>query len=215
MTGSGTGTGGAWIAAILGVLGASSPLLGQPVTRSGVTVTSGVEAGLWVGDASDSLDGGWGPWVAVGWRPSGGPVGWTVDGTWVVLEEDTDPFGGAAENATLLVLTGPTAVADWGPVRPRAGLVAGVAAGSWEARSGAGGEDGTGTAFAWGGTLGLAVTLVGGERRLSLRAGGRILDVGELDFARAPAPGGHPGTAGVSREDFGTVEVRLGLTLSL
>jgi opacity protein-like surface antigen len=203
-------------AAALCLLAPSAPLSAQ-AAAPGLHVGGGWVADLLVGDASDFLDGGSGPWVSLEWRGAGrASIGAAVTSEWARLADDTDESTGArARNSLLSVSAGPTLGVWLGPVRPWLGGFAGVTLSRWSTQwSGQRGR-GSDAAFAWGAGGGLQVRLTSGAHPLSMGAEARLTDTGRLDFARAPAFDPPPAPTGLITRDVVLLSLRLGISVGL
>jgi hypothetical protein len=180
-------------------------------------IGGGAAADLLVGNASDFLDGGVGGFVGVEYRlDAGDHLRLYVDGGWRALKDDRDRIlATSAENSVFTILGGPRLVGHLGPLRPFVAPSLGILGVRWRFEPGrAGGDDaGTETGFAWGALAGLAVS-IGSGHPIEIGLDGRLLNAGEYDFARVPAPTGGS-SAGFLRTDFGMISVRLSATIAL
>lgn len=165
--------------------------------------------GLLVGQADDFLDSGLGAEAtflreidaarAFGLRASVG---------WLDLTDDTaGPDRGRADNGLLGLLVGPTLQPALGPLRPFLQGIAGAVA-NFPRFDGDGPEAGASWALAYGGEAGLRLPL--GPEPVGIEAGMRILDSGELEFARIGIEGGT-----LTEQDLALIAFRLGVTVGL
>lgn len=121
-----------------------------------------------------------------------------------------------AENLLFHALFGPLVAVELGPVAPWAHPVAGVVGTRWDRGPGPDPDapdlSRTGTSATWGLGLagGLAIRLTGGGTPVALQLGGRIVEVGELTFARASLVG--PDAFG---HDSSVLTLRAGLSVGL
>jgi opacity protein-like surface antigen len=203
-------------AAVLCALAGAVPLSAQGRTQ-GLHLGGGWVGGLLVGDASDFLDGGSGPWISLEWRGERrASLGATVTAEWVRLADDTDELTGArARNSLLSVSAGPTLGVWLGPARPWVGGFAGVTLSRWSTEwSGQRGR-GSASAFAWGAGAGLQVRLTAGNHPVSIGGEARLTDTGTLSFARAPAFDPPPAPTGLISRDVALLSLRVGVSVTL
>lgn len=169
-----------------------------------------VQTGLLVGQADDFLDSGLG--VEVTFLREIGPsrtFGLRASAGWLDLEDDrANGIGrGGADNGLLGFLVGAAVQPAVGPLRPYLhGLVGAVA--NLPEFDGGGPEVGAAWAPAYGGEAGLRLPL--GQRPVALEAGMRILEAGELEFARVGVEGGF-----LTEQDIALIALRLGVTVGL
>jgi opacity protein-like surface antigen len=184
-----------------------------------VHVGAGLGIDLLVGDASDFLDGGGSRYLQADFRVTASDrLHVRVDGASTGLEDDEDEGTGiVAKNDVVVLVAGPQVSLPLGRFRPYAGLVGGLAAVAWETEGSFGGgdvdDDGVEATFAWGGHAGLGFTVSEGDHPVAFRVEARLLDAGSADFARAPDFDDPGQPAGLIREDFALLGVRLGVTL--
>lgn len=203
-------------AAVVYALAGAVPLFAQGGAQ-GLHAGGGWVGDLLVGDASDFLDGGYGPWISLEWRGERrASLGAAVTAEWVRLADDTDePTGARARNSLLSVSVGPTLGVWLGPVRPWVGGFAGVTLSRWSTEwSGQKGR-GSDSAFAWGAGVGLQVRLTEGNHPASIGGEARLTDAGTLSFARAPAFDPPPAPTGLISRDVALLSLRVGVSVGL
>lgn len=166
-------------------------------------VGASASAGLFVGSASDFLDAGSGLDLTV-WRGIAPHLALRADGMLVLLEAQESPSE-TADNRVVLFGVGPDLDAGFGPLAIYARGLVGVA-GNLQVRTNSPLEERTTWASAFGGGAGLRVRLA---ERLALDAGGDILKLGELDFARTAT------SSLMLLEDPALLRLRVGLRWSL
>jgi len=186
--------------------------------QSRVYIGAGVGADLLVGDASDFLDGGGSRFLMADFRMDRDDrIHIRLDGSRSALEDDEDGLTGAtAENDLFMLLGGPQLSREVGRFRPYAAGLVGVAGVRWQTDANMGGDDeddGSDSAFAWGAHAGLGFTLDRGSHPVALRVEARLVDVGTLPFARAPAPGNTQQPVGILRQDIAVFSLRAAVTL--
>jgi opacity protein-like surface antigen len=174
-------------------------------------------AALLIGDSSDFLDGGDGPWISLEWRGERrASLGAAVSAEWVRLADDADEGTGArARNALLTASAGPTLGVWLGPVRPWLGGFVGVALGRWSTEWSGLEQGGSAAALSWGAGAGLQARVSRGDHPVSLGAEARLTDTGTLDFARAPALDQPPQPTGLIARDVAMVSLRAGISIGL
>ncbi len=202
---------GALLAATL----APAAVLGQEASPLSVSV--GAAATLAVGDESDFLDGGIGPWAGLTWAPpSSSHFRLGLDAAWIPFADDRDGLTGArADNVVLTVFLRPELYAEAGPLRPFVALEAGAALAHWRLQDASGSRSGWESAGAWGGGAGLDVQVAGGRHAVSLRAGGWIADLGELALGRAPDPASSTNAPGTVAVNMALLSLRLGVQIAM
>lgn len=157
------------------ILAAPSPARGQ---SAGWAVAASAAAGLFVGDGSDFLDGGFGVDLSAS-RALVGALRVRTDGMLALMAEQTDPFE-SADNRILVLGIGPEVGVRFGPLGLHARALVGRAA-AIQMRTRSALEERTTWASAVG--AGAAVRLRIAPD-LHLDAGGDVVDLGTLDFAR-------------------------------
>lgn len=121
-----------------------------------------------------------------------------------------------ADNLLFHALLGPRVAVELGPVAPWAHPVVGVVGTRWDRGPGPDPDapdlSRTGTSATWGLGLegGLAIRLTGGGAPVALELGGRIVDFGELTFARSSVVG-----PDAIRRDSSVRTLRAGLSVGL
>jgi hypothetical protein len=193
----------------------SLPAAGQELNE--LHVAGGWTAGLLVGNASDFLDGGAGPWLSLEWIGARQPsLGVAVGVERLRLDDDTDQGTGArARNALIFASVGPTVGVWLGPMRPWVGAFAGIMSGHWTTEWRGRENDGRNAAFAWGAGAGLRARLKGGDHPISIGGEVRATKTGTLSFARAPVFGRLLRPTGLVAWDLVLLSLRLGVSVGL
>lgn len=169
-------------------------------TSHRLAVGAGVIGSLLVGGTDDFLDGGYGVEGSIGYRPLPVRYVWLrADIGYIDLSEDRNALSGAAvDNNMFNLLVGPeVAYAIW-RVEPFARAYMGLAVNRLSASAGSSRLNETDAVFAYGLGLGLRGLLARGRAPVSLELSGRLVDTGEVQFARSPDPGA-PGAGSVGR----------------
>jgi opacity protein-like surface antigen len=170
----------------------------------------GAHVGLVVGDDTDFLDSGVGPWARVRWRSGTTAFGLELSGAWLPLVEDTDARTRArADNAILTLLAGPTLSTDLGSVTLWGGALLGVVGVRWSHELPARSSRGTDWSFGWRSAAGADVRV---SHRIALGAEAGVTRVGTLSFARAPATDTGP-PVGLVERAVSLLTVRIGFTI--
>ncbi len=160
--------------------------------------------GLFVGNASDFLDGG--PSLNVTVSRSVAPfLRIRADAALSLLDDQKDPFE-AADNRILVFGIGPEAHLDLGAVGLYVRGLAGQAA-AVQVRTNSVLEERTTWAWAYGGGVGFRVRLA---PALFLDVGGDVLKLGELDFARTASS-----SLSLAAEDPGLIRLQAGVWLGI
>ncbi len=196
--------------------GAFEGAAAQP-TSHGIAAAGGVIGALLVGESDDFLDGGYGVEASFSYRPPSLPILWLrADVGYIDLSEGRDPLTGAAvDNNLFSLLVGPEFAYRIWRVEPLARAHVGLAVNRLSVGASAGSSQLTETdaVFAWGLGIGLRLLLASGRNPVSLELSGRLVDTGEVQFARSPDPG-TPGAGSVGR-DIAMLVLGLGVRVEL
>lgn len=180
-------------------------------------IGGGANADLLIGDARDFLDGGLGGFLGLEYRlDDRDNARLRVEGGWNALQDDRDgPTQSIATNSVYTLIAAARFVGHLGPIRPFVAPSLGILGVRWRFESGRVDADDSGmdTGLAWGASAGIAVS-VGNDHPVEIGIEGRLLDAGDHDFARAPAPSGDSAT-GFLRTDFAMMSVRLSIMIAI
>lgn len=207
---------GPWLAAaVVLLLGVPATTRAQDRPPSALALGAGAEVQLLVG--AELIDGGIGPGVTLDWPPTESPLfRVTADASLSPLDDDTDGLTGArADNTVWTMVAGPELAVPLWRLEPHVGALGGVMMTAWSVEGRSRERDGGSLTAVWGGQAGLDVRLLGGRYPVSLTTNFRILDGGELEFARAHPLVGEPGPGSVRSENVSALAVRAGLRVGI
>jgi hypothetical protein len=182
-----------------------------------VRLGAGLGADLLVGDASDFLDSGISRFLMADFRLGSRDVFHIrLDASIAPLADDEDQITGSrAENTLFAFQTGPQFTGTLGRLRPYAAALAGVTAVLWTTEVPTAvdeTDEGASSSLAWGAHVGLGFTLDRDDHPVVLQLEGRLVDSGNLDFARAPGIDPRD-PVGLIRDDIAVLSLRLAITL--
>jgi hypothetical protein len=175
----------------LNLLGPEHELRAQDHTPN-LAVGASAIGGLLVGDSDDFLDGGYGIEAAAAYRLATAYVWGRADFGYLDLSDANDPFtGSSADNSLVTLFIGPEFTIPVWRFEPFARTFVGFAANLLESRGvGIPEQKATDWNFAWGAGIGIRALLQAGTAPFSLEVSGRLIDAGDVVFARARSPDG-------------------------